>query len=351
MRIRRSFVPPWLLAAMIVTSLPASVLAQGMTASSPIELARTADALKPGQWVWAPQVAPLGPVLIYIDLSHQVATIYRNGVRIGVSTISSGKKGFETPTGVFTILQKNVTHHSNAYDNASMPYQERLTWDGVALHAGGLPGYPESHGCVHLPYALARELFKITSLGATVIVDEGNAVPMPIEGGNLLLPTAPKTPVAVAPGLSAANGDYEWHPEKSLTGPVTIIMSRSDQEAVVMRNGIEIGKTKITMPASDFASHILTLTIDKAGTRQWVYVAVPGHEDDAGKPLDTTVASKVVIPKPMSDAVSAILQAGATILVTQSPLSPAATGEKLVVMNSVAGPATPAKARSVPPSH
>jgi lipoprotein-anchoring transpeptidase ErfK/SrfK len=150
---------------------------QGARVSSPAELARIADELKPGEWVWAPSVAPTGPLLIYVDLSRQRATVYRNGVRIGVSTISSGKPGHETPTGVFTILQKDASHHSKKYDNAPMPFQQRLTWDGVALHAGGLPGYPESHGCVHLPYTFSQQLFGITTLGATVVVQGDDAHP------------------------------------------------------------------------------------------------------------------------------------------------------------------------------
>ena len=125
--------------------------------------------------MWAPTVAPLGPILIYVDLSRQRATVYRNGVRIGVSTISSGRDGHATPTGVFTILQKDANHKSNLYNAAPMPFQQRLTWDGVALHAGGLPGYPESHGCVHLPMGFAKALFGVTALGGTVVI-EGDAI-------------------------------------------------------------------------------------------------------------------------------------------------------------------------------
>jgi hypothetical protein len=98
--------------------------------------------------------------------------VYRNGIRVGVATISSGRKGYETPTGVFTILQKDKDHHSNVYDNAPMPYQQRLTWSGVALHAGGVPGYPESHGCVHLPTAFAEKLFAASNMGMTVVVSK-----------------------------------------------------------------------------------------------------------------------------------------------------------------------------------
>jgi hypothetical protein len=150
------------IAGAMVAALALSVgaaQAQGAKTGSPAELARLADQLEPGEWVWASQIAPKGPLLVYVDLSRQLATVYRNGVRIAVTTISSGREGYETPTGVFTILQKDADHRSNKYNSAPMPYQQRLTWDGVALHAGGLPGYPESHGCVHMPMGFAQALF------------------------------------------------------------------------------------------------------------------------------------------------------------------------------------------------
>jgi hypothetical protein len=95
-------------ASLLLAAAPSSRLpAQGAAASAQLELAKQADRLEPGQWVWAPQIAKNGPVLVYVDLGRQRATVYRNGVRIGVSTISSGKDGYETPTGVFTILEKD----------------------------------------------------------------------------------------------------------------------------------------------------------------------------------------------------------------------------------------------------
>jgi lipoprotein-anchoring transpeptidase ErfK/SrfK len=93
---------------------------------------------------------------VIITLPRQLAFVYRNGVLIGVSTVSSGTKGHATPTGVFTVLQKKVEHYSNLYNAAPMPYMQRLTWDGIAMHAGNLPGYPASHGCVRLPKAFAK---------------------------------------------------------------------------------------------------------------------------------------------------------------------------------------------------
>ena len=98
-------------------------------------------ALKPGEFLWHPEIAPEGPIVLVVSLDEQRAYVYRNGLAIGVSTISSGKAGKETPTGVFTILQKNKDHRSKLYNSAPMPYMQRLTWDGIALHGGALHGY------------------------------------------------------------------------------------------------------------------------------------------------------------------------------------------------------------------
>ena len=94
----------------------------------------------------------------------------RNGVRIGRSTVSTGTAGHRTPTGVFTILQKKVDHESSIYKSAKMPNMQRLTLTGIAMHAGQLPGYPASHGCVRLPEDFAAKLYTVTNLGTTVII-------------------------------------------------------------------------------------------------------------------------------------------------------------------------------------
>ncbi|KGB52940.1 ErfK/YbiS/YcfS/YnhG family protein precursor [Sphingopyxis sp. LC81] len=314
--------------------LPASALAQGARASSPVELARQAERLKPGEWVWAPEISPQGPVLVTVDLSAQTATVYRNGVRIGVTTVSSGKAGHETPTGVFTILQKDPHHRSSTYNNAPMPYQERLTWDGVALHAGGLPGYPESHGCVHLPLEFSKLLFGTTRLGGTVIVSGragalvggASAGVLEPEGGS----RGPHVPLA-------PDESYRWQPELSPSGPLTITLSRSDGRAIVMRNGIEIGRARVTLPDQSFETHVLTYVAGGAGTEpHWAYVAVPGHEGDEGRPLDMSVADKARMPEAFRKAVLGAIVPGTTMLVTQAPVLPASSGGKLTVLASEA---------------
>lgn len=131
--------------------------------------------LRNGQWTWIEDAAyqragGASGVTILISLPGQVAYIYRDGVLIAASTVSTGKKGKGTPAGEFTILQKRVHHRSNLYSNAPMPFMQRLTWDGIALHAGHLPGYPASHGCIRFPREFAKRLYDITELGTAVSV-------------------------------------------------------------------------------------------------------------------------------------------------------------------------------------
>lgn len=323
-------------AGMLVLS-HGTVWAQGQTASSPAELARQADRLEPGSWVWAAQTAPRGPILVYVDLSRQLATVYRNGVRVGVSTVSSGKAGHETPTGVFTILQKDAKHRSSTYDNAPMPFQERLTWDGVALHAGGLPGYPESHGCVHLPYGFARELFGFTTLGATVVISEGAVDHVRTSGSGLLAPFDEKG--RPARELRLDQGSSSWHPERAVRGPMTIIVSKSDQRVVVLRNGVEIGRAAALIDDEDPGSHVVTLTRSPAGTLRWTYVGLPGHHEDAARPLDEATANRLHVPRSFYEQVKAALQPGTTVLITQSSVGDDGAESRLTILDAV--PARP----------
>lgn len=176
----------------------AALLPATPAAAQPIRASDTMlPKLKPGQFVWYPhyqKASSGGPVLIVISLPQQTLFAYQDGQLIAVSTVSTGSKGRETPVGDFAILQKKTFHRSNLYSNAPMPYMQRLTWDGIALHAGHLPGYPASHGCIRLPAAFARQLYDLTALGGMVsVVDEA------ID----LFPAAPDLAVPQAPLLTA----------------------------------------------------------------------------------------------------------------------------------------------------
>ena len=133
-----------------VPAMPASVARPAAATIAPAHSVLGNDKLAPGEFAWEPQLSNGGPLLVVVNIQEQMAYVYRNGLRIGRTSVSTGKAGHETPTGVFTILEKHEEHYSNKYNNAPMPFMQRLTWDGVALHAGKIPGYQASHGCVRL---------------------------------------------------------------------------------------------------------------------------------------------------------------------------------------------------------
>ena len=128
------------------------------------------------------------PVLVVVALKEQRITIYDGNGPILRAPISSGRTDYETPVGVFSVLQKEAEHYSNRYDDASMPFMERITWSGIALHAGALPGSPASHGCIRLPYEFAEKLFGLTKLGLRVVIARSDIAPIAISHPNLLKP-------------------------------------------------------------------------------------------------------------------------------------------------------------------
>jgi hypothetical protein len=173
-------------------SLFALAPAAARAASDPEIPAAAADPaagdLRPGQYRWHAEAARAdGPVAVVVSIPLQRAWAFRGGALIGVSTVSTGQPGYDTPLGAFPILQKRVDHRSNLYDNAPMPFMQRLTWDGIALHAGQIPGHPASHGCVRLPRAFARLLYGVTELGSKVVVTDA----APASPGEALALAAP----------------------------------------------------------------------------------------------------------------------------------------------------------------
>lgn len=127
-----------------------------------------------------PEFTPNDPVKLVVSLPRQTIKVYRGKKLILSSRVSTGQPGYETPAGVFTILQKRRWHKSNIYSDAPMPFMQRLTWSGIALHAGRVPGYPASHGCIRLPRRFAIQLFSLTRRGAQVVVTRNDTEPVEI---------------------------------------------------------------------------------------------------------------------------------------------------------------------------
>ncbi len=149
---------------------------------------------------------PEGPLLLVVSLKNQTVTVYDGLKKLATSPISSGMRGRETPTGIFSLLEKNRYHYSNLYGGAPMPYMERITNSGVALHAGQLPGYPASHGCIRLPYSFARKLFGITNVGARVIVTNEDLSPSEFHSADLIAPLPPGNEDTAKTGFSNVVG-------------------------------------------------------------------------------------------------------------------------------------------------
>lgn len=277
-------------------------------------------------------------MLMLVSISQQKAYLYRNGVRVAVSTVSTGKKGYDTPTGVFTILQKNKDHTSNRYTDsnnnpAAMPYMQRLTWDGIALHSGRLPGYPASHGCVRLPDGFARRLFAETELGMTVIVSNDKvSSPQRVINPMLFAQSVDEKgkPVPVEP-LSIYE-DYRWQPEKSAYGPVTVLISTRNQTVIALRNGIEIGRSKIGVLGNDpFGSqaYVVMDGIGRVPSRivpdqlelKWLRVDASADSATATTGLDPAAIRRIAVPVDFARRLYAALKPGSSLLLTDEPIS------------------------------
>lgn len=148
---------------------------------------------------------PSGPLVVVVSIGKQTVTVYDDNKVIAKSPISSGMTGHPTPTGIFSILEKNRYHYSNLYGGAPMPFMQRVTNSGVAMHAGDLPGYPASHGCIRLPYSFAKSLFGITDVGARVIITDDDPTPSEFDSPHLVQPLPPDNVVQNAAAPAASN--------------------------------------------------------------------------------------------------------------------------------------------------
>ncbi|PZN92588.1 MAG: L,D-transpeptidase [Alphaproteobacteria bacterium] len=326
-----------LIALLLLAAAPA--LAAGALKSSPIDT--PVLALKPGEWIWDADIAPSGPMLVVVNLSTQRAYAYRNGIRIGATTISSGKSGKATPTGVFTILQKNKDHKSNLYNSAPMPYMQRLTWDGIAMHAGNLPGYPASHGCIRLPLEFSKKLFETSSMGMTVVVtakgDKTLIEPEMVTDNALLAPLSTKGAAADPRSDSlTAQEVSRWEPEKSPEGPVTIVLSTGSKRIVVYRNGVIIGRSRIGVaPGFDIGTRAAQFAgRDATGVAKWVYLGVPGYEARKGQNVEQDAIKQVTIPPQFYAQMRSIVGEGTTLLATDGGMVEGSTGKGQTVLES-----------------
>ena len=187
-------------ALLFLTVVAASAMPQPSFHTKGSPTGKPTGPLKPGEYWWNPRVSPEGPVVALVSLPLQTMHVYRNGILVGRSSVSTGTKSNPTPTGVFTILEKKETHRSKKYDNAPMPNMQRLTWSGIAMHSGNLPGHPASHGCIRMPYDFSQLVFRITGSGGTVVIgDDTKAQPHFAANPGVLLAPKDFTPEMLKP--------------------------------------------------------------------------------------------------------------------------------------------------------
>ena len=226
-------------------------------------------------------------------------------------------------------------HKSNLYNDAPMPFMERLTWSGICMHAGNLPGYPASHGCVRLPLKFSELLYSVTSKGITVVIADEHSAPRETVHPGMAFeapaPPEPKPAAKPAPGTAPAAETTEtpapapppapgttWTPEKALAGPVTILISGTSRALVVYRNGVEIGRAPFTLsfPPGQHGSSALD-GADAEGRRKWMRVdGKPAQHD----PSFTDFANAGQVPAAFTAAVRGVVTPGTTLVVTDLPV-------------------------------
>jgi hypothetical protein len=255
-----------------------------------------------------PVKQPNGPVQIVVSLREQKLWVYDKDGLLETSTVSSGTGGYPTPTGVFAILEKSVRHFSNIYGGAPMPYMQRLTMSGVALHQGVVTGRPASHGCVRLPAAFAPHLYQLTKIGARVIVMHGDAKPVDIAHPALFV--AKPLPVVKPEDMSDASEkakavaaavakDHEaavmlarigsitaWRREELRKLPVSVFVSRAEGRMYVRHGFSPLFDVPVTVadPDKRIGTHVYTAVEAKgeAGEMRWSVVT---HDNEGAPPV------------------------------------------------------------------
>lgn len=232
---------------------------------------------------------PHGPLVIVVSINRQKMTVYDTNGVFAESPVSTGMKGHSTPMGVFSIIQKHKFHHSNIYSGAPMPYMQRITWSGVAMHAGVLPGYPASHGCIRMPMAFAVKMWNWTRMGARVIVAPGQMSPQSFSHPLLASARVPPQPAAslepqTIVGDKADKGAAEITPVETKTASADSVLELRASIGHAVMSDVTTGN----VPASEEAAAPAVAPASAAS---------PAAKTDESRVADPAAAAKPEAPK------------------------------------------------------
>ena len=330
---------------------------------------------------------PPGPLQIIVSIKSQRVTLYANGVEITHGPVSTGTASHPTPMGFFTVIQKDRHHVSNLYD-ASMPYMQRITWSGSAMHQGPLPGYPASHGCIRLTTDFAQMLWKTTKLGARVVIARDDVAPVDIDHPSLFVPKPkvgphPTLPVKTADGTDVVPGivvpDGTPKPQtvaanplntaakplndrkseqvasardvKRRSNPVSVFVSRKDNRLYVRQAMQPLFDVPVTIRNADepIGTHVFTAIALKAdGTAmRWNSISVPSSYPRAAQaprkgkphkpepvvtaepmPMPSAAAAldRLELPADLRDDIGALLSPGSSLIISDNSIKSGETG-------------------------
>jgi len=306
--------------------------------------------------------ASKGLLQIIISIADQRISLYENGALIAQSSVSTGVERHPTPLGVFSVIGKKKWHRSNIYSGAPMPYMQRITWSGIALHAGDLPGYPASHGCIRLTHDFAVRLWRLTKRGTRVIIAPEDVRPVEVTHPQLFVQKPRVTPVSLESGTSTlasndrvtAAGTYAplvsstdegtKASDTASTGirapkvvPISVFVSRQSSRLFVRRGFKSLFDVPITIrnPAEPIGTHVFSVLKsgnEDAATR-WTVVSIPErsspikgvspglHKAPLMPDKANTVLERIDIPQDVVDRIAQLLTPGSSLIVSDHGIS------------------------------
>ncbi len=324
---------------------------------------------------------PQGPFQIVVEIAKQQVVVYGQDGLVMQAPISTGMPGHPTPLGVFTVLSKAKWHQSNIYSGAPMPYMQRITWSGIAMHAGPRPGYPASHGCIRLPEDFAVRLFHTTKVGARVIVTREAVAPAGIVHPKLFVPKKPEQKVAVAAATATAKDTVNFaantagaakptgaKTKTDATGaiaimpvapgppskpasepplpdkPISVFVSRKQNKVFVRQGTTPLFDMPVAIDEPDrpLGTHVFTAMAlkDDGKAMRWMVVSIPSgyrhHVSNAGKrhrgktaedeaaapaPTASEALNRITLPPEAVEKISALMMPGSSLIVSDNALS------------------------------